>query len=859
MSSRPCPQCRLNNHDSKGDHLFLMKDGKTWACFNKDYHSTGKPYFEGEDGEVRKSPSHRESTGRETIEEVLTFPLVNFELRGIRPDTFKHFEGRVSYSEVDGSPAFIYFPLKSKGEVVGFHKRDLTTKAFSNIGGIAGRDLDLFGVDKCAKTGKNIIVCEGHLDALSTYQVIKDKYNKINPNIVSVNNGLGSIKDIANSVSDLNAYESVLLSFDMDQPGRDGIAKVAKLLGSKIKIMELSCKDANEALTANKGHEIINAIFNPREYVPSDVVTLHDLRDSILAETPQGLPWEWDGLSDLTYGIFPQQIISIGAAPGAGKALMHGEVVLTKNGPARVEDLKVGGKVLNTSGLESTILGVYPQGLRPIYRVSFTDGTSLSVDEDHLWTLNKTRGSAKITLSTKELLLKYKQGGDKKKIFHLPNYSPLVFDHKDFQINPYLLGAWIGDGSALSGVISCPIGKIDESCLADYKFSYSEKYQQYSIKGLKVKLRDLNLISNKHIPEKYFYGSVEQRSLLLKGLLDTDGHNQGRKGYYFDNTIESVVDGVVRLARSLGMVAKRTKTKEEPYYKDKNGNKIICKPCYRCVVKVKDGRTSKRYVSGVSYEGVHLATCISVDSEDHLFIAGDFIPTHNTVFINQLSSYLMRTFKKKIALFSLEETPTYTGKKLVGSLIGKRLHLPGVKGGEGEVDAIIEELKDYLYIYDTQGFLSWEDIKTNIRYLASLGVEFFVIDPLTAVTAMCSASEANEVLNGMMADLSTLVQSLNITVFLVSHLNNPKTGKMHSEGGVVSGEQFTQSRALQRWSHVVLGLERNLQSEDEEEKNTMTVRIIKSRLVGKTGTVPLRYQEDTGRLEEVNDDSSYGV
>lgn len=549
MSSRPCPQCRLNNHDSKGDHLFLMKDGKTWACFNKDYHSTGKPYFEGEDGEVRKSPSHRESTGRETIEEVLTFPLVNFELRGIRPDTFKHFEGRVSYSEVDGSPAFIYFPLKSKGEIVGFHKRDLTTKAFSNIGGIAGRDLDLFGVDKCAKTGKNIIVCEGHLDALSTYQVIKDKYNKINPNIVSVNNGLGSIKDIANSVSDLNAYESVLLSFDMDQPGRDGIAKVAKLLGSKVKIMELSCKDANDALVANKGHEIISAIFNPREYVPSDVVTLHDIHTGILEETPQGLPFPWDGLNEITYGIFDRQIISIGAAAGAGK----------------------------------------------------------------------------------------------------------------------------------------------------------------------------------------------------------------------------------------------------------------------------------------------------------------------TIFINQLSAYLMRTYKQKVALFSLEETPTYTGKKLIGSLIGKRIHLPGVKVEEDEIKGVYDELKDYLYIYDTQGFLSWEDIKTNLRYLASLGVKFFIIDPLTAVTAMCSASEANEVLNGMMADLSTLVQSLNVTVFLISHLNNPKVGKMHSEGGKVSGEQFTQSRALQRWSHLVLGLERNLQSEDADERNTLVVRVIKNRLVGKTGTVSLRYQEDTGRLEEVNDDSSYGV
>lgn len=548
MKNKPCPACRSNgNHDSTGDHLFLLKDGETWGCFHKDYHADGKNYFEKGGGAPCSFPSQRISTARETIDEVLTFPLLNSEYRGIRGEIYKAFEVRVSFHESTGQPESLYFPIRSKGELVGFHRRSLESKEFSNIGSIAGRDLDLFGMDKCAKSGKNIVICEGHLDALSTYQIIKDKYHKINPNIVSVNNGLGSIKDIASSVTALGAYESVLLSFDMDQPGRDGVAKVAKLLGAKIKIMELSCKDANEALTSGKGYEVIAALFNPREYVPSDVLTLQDIHSAILEETPQGLPFPWEGLNEITYGIFNRQIISIGAAAGAGK----------------------------------------------------------------------------------------------------------------------------------------------------------------------------------------------------------------------------------------------------------------------------------------------------------------------TIFMNQLSAYLMMQFKKKVALFSLEETPAYTGKKLIGSLIGKRIHLPGIKVEEGEIATVYEALKSYLYIYDTQGYLSWEDIKNNIRYLASLGVEFFIIDPLTAVTAMCSASEANEVLNGMMADLSSLVQSLNITVFLVSHLNNPKTGKMHSEGGKVSGEQFTQSRALQRWSHLVLGLERNLQSEDEEEKNTLIVRVIKNRLVGKTGTVDLLYDQETGRLQEK--EVGYGV
>lgn len=535
--NRRCPECTTNNHDSKGDHLFLLKDGETWGCFHKEYHTSGKIYLEGK----ASLPGKRPTTGRESIEEVKNYPNLRAEFRGIRGDIYQEFGAKLSFDEERGEPSHLYFPIHSKGKLVGFHCRGLKEKSFYNVGSIAGQTLDLFGIDKCAKTGKNIIICEGHLDALSVYQAVKDRYPKINPNIVSLNNGLGSLKDMVDAVQNLSAYDHVLLCFDMDQPGREGVAKAAKLLGGgKVRVMELSEKDANDCLTKGKQAEIINAIFNPKEYVPSDVLTLSDIHDAILAETPQGIPFPWEGLNEITYGIFDRQIISIGAAAGAGK----------------------------------------------------------------------------------------------------------------------------------------------------------------------------------------------------------------------------------------------------------------------------------------------------------------------TVFMNQLSAYLIKAFKKKIALFSLEETPAYTAKKLIGSLIQKRIHLPGISVDPEEIREVYNELKDYLYIYDTQGFLSWEDIKANIRYLATLGVEIFIIDPLTAVTAMCSASEANEILNGMMADLSTLVQSLGVTVFLVSHLNNPKTGKMHSEGGRVSGEQFTQSRALQRWSHLVLGLERNLQSEDEEERNTLIVRVIKNRLVGKTGTVDLLYEEESGRLKE---------
>ena len=57
-----------------------------------------------------------------------------------------------------------------------------------------------------------------------------------------------------------------------------------------------------------------------------------------------------------------------------------------------------------------------------------------------------------------------------------------------------------------------------------------------------------------------------------------------------------------------------------------------------------------------------------------------------TVFMNQLSAYLIKEFKTKVALFSLEETPAYTAKKLIGSLIHKRIHLPGIKVTPEEIE-----------------------------------------------------------------------------------------------------------------------------------------------------------------------------
>ena len=79
---------------------------------------------------------------------------------------------------------------------------------------------------------------------------------------------------------------------------------------------------------------------------------------------------------------------------------------------------------------------------------------------------------------------------------------------------------------------------------------------------------------------------------------------------------------------------------------------------------------------------------------------------------------------------------------------------------------------------------------------------------------------------------------------------NPPGGKLsHEEGAEVREHQFTGSRALQRWSQVILGFERNKHASDEE-KHFSRIRLIKDRMYGNTGMVYTQYDVPSGCLNE---------
>lgn len=78
-------------------------------------------------------------------------------------------------------------------------------------------------------------------------------------------------------------------------------------------------------------------------------------------------------------------ILCISMPPGTGKAQPLYSKVLTPNGFARMGDLKVGDKVFAANGNESTVTGIFPQGLRKIYEITLENGYKCRASDNHLW------------------------------------------------------------------------------------------------------------------------------------------------------------------------------------------------------------------------------------------------------------------------------------------------------------------------------------------------------------------------------------------------------------------------------------------------------------------------------------------
>lgn len=207
-------------------------------------------------------------------------------------------------------------------------------KSFTVLGD--GKKMGLYGMHLWRDGGKRVVVTEGEIDALSVSQVQNNKWA-----VVSIPNGAQAArKSLQNNLEWLEQFEEVVLMFDNDDAGNAAVEDCVDLFTpGKCKIARLPLKDANEMLMANRGAELINAIWDAKAYRPEAVLSMTDVREAAIKVPTMGIPWCWPSLTDLTFGINRKTSYYIGAGVGIGKTNWAKEL---QSWLVNVHNLKVG-------------------------------------------------------------------------------------------------------------------------------------------------------------------------------------------------------------------------------------------------------------------------------------------------------------------------------------------------------------------------------------------------------------------------------------------------------------------------------------------------------------------------------------
>lgn len=341
-----------------------------------------------------------------------------------------------------------------------------------------------------------------------------------------------------------------------------------------------------------------------------------------------------------------------------GKAQPNSEPVLTPTGWVPMGNLEVGNYVIGSDGLPTEVVAVHPQGVRPIYKVTTTDGSSTLCDEEHLWQvrrIDKGASSTFVVMDTKSIQ-------ESSSRWALPQRPLVETPELDLPIDPYLLGLIIGDGGTSQSTV---MYTTEDQQLVDYCTDIAPNYgcvftkrgnltYQFVSKKNNFKGKNYNMLKDlldglglrctshtKRLPEEYLWGSAAQRIALLQGLMDTDG-TCGKNGQAtFYSVSKGLCEDVAHLVRSLGVNA-TVLTKNGRYKDEHHLSYLVHIRKTTAFNPFRLERKASRFmgpsfmprpliVEKIEYVGEMEATCITVSAEDSLYVTNNFLITHNSV------------------------------------------------------------------------------------------------------------------------------------------------------------------------------------------------------------------------------------
>lgn len=319
-----CPGCAEQGRDNTGDNLQVWDN---WVeCFSCGYKGKN-------DMLINKRDSTNNISANRTFS-----PLIeegeykDLSGRGISKkvcEKFKYqvgsFTGFIGGDFVENESVHIANRCNKFGEIIE-QKIRASGKRFTTRGD--SKDPTLFGEHLYEPNAKLfVVVTEGEIDCLSIAEAQGAQY----PVVAVFRGSSNAKKELAKKLDYLQGFKYVILAFDNDAAGQKATKECSELFEpGRVRVANLpDGKDINDLLMEGNKKQLKDILWNAAEIRPDDVIEVTDeLIEEALVTPEEGISWPWETLTDLTYGIRPNTIYTIGAGSGVGKTEFLKDTIL---------------------------------------------------------------------------------------------------------------------------------------------------------------------------------------------------------------------------------------------------------------------------------------------------------------------------------------------------------------------------------------------------------------------------------------------------------------------------------------------------------------------------------------------------
>ena len=529
-----------------------------------------------------------------------------------------------------------------------------------------------------------------------------------------------------------------------------------------------------------------------------------------------GVPTGFADLDRMTSGFQPGDLVVVAGRPSMGKAQPLDARVRTLNGWRAMGALRVGDALASVDGAPSFVNGVFPQGERQVYRVSFSDGRSCECCAEHLWRVHFRQWREPRVLRTDKIAAMLLRQRYPNRLW-IDMASGVFGNAEELPVDPWVLGALLGDGNftgttaRFSTAADAMRQRLAERLDATLELAYAggvdsrivqcRRGHQRGVSGtaancLTVALKALGLWGSpsheKFIPPAYLDASREQRLDLLRGLLDTDSWVERWGTVRYTTTSSRLADDVVELVRSLGgWCSVRSKQSHFGY----KGERRAGRASFTCTIHHADpkslfllsekqaralaapARFKRPTFSSIEPTRICATQCISVTHPSQLYITDDYVVTHNTALALNIGENVALNTGMPVAVFSMEMGATQLAMRLIGS-VGKldqhKLRTGRLQSDDWDkLSAALGRLNEAPILIDETPALNAIEVRSRARRLmkqyGKLGL--VIVDYLQLMQATTQGENRATEISEISRSMKSLAKELSVPVVALSQLN----------------------------------------------------------------------------------------